>query len=236
MIEPENILREKLSIAWRFFYGRGFVDGFGHISARTQDPNVVLMTPHEMGKLSRPEDFLLCDLDGNQIGTDEKLPGELPIHLEVFKARPDVNSVAHFHTHNATSFSMSEHELKPTYFMASIFNRGIPVHPDSRLILNEERGRAMAETLGDCRAMLLRAHGIVVTGPDIEEMTAGVYFMEDNARRTAIAASMGEYETLGEEEMEEIAGELLKTRGPVGRVWVLAEIEAREMEKSSDAD
>lgn len=228
MSEPENILREKLSIAWRFFYGRGFVDGFGHISARTEDPNVVLMTPHDLGKLSQPEDFLLCDLDGNLIGKQGKLPGELPIHLEVFKARPDVNSVAHFHTHNATSFSMSEHDLKPTYFMASIFNKGIPVHPDSRLIMTEERGRAMAETLGDCRAMLLRAHGIVVTGPDIEEMTTGVYFMEDNAKRTAIAASMGEYETLGDAEMEEISAELLKTRGPIGRVWALAEIEAAE--------
>ncbi|RZO38180.1 MAG: class II aldolase/adducin family protein [Rhodospirillaceae bacterium] len=227
--EPENILREKLSIAWRFFYGRGFVDGFGHISARTEDPNVVLMTPHDLGKLSHPEDFLLCDLDGNLIGKEGKLPGELPIHLEVFKARPDVNSVAHFHTHNATSFSMSEHDLKPTYFMASIFNGGIPVHPDSRLIMTEERGRAMAETLGDSRAMLLRAHGIVVTGPDIEEMTTGVYFMEDNARRTAIAASMGDYETLGEEEMAEISAELLKTRGPIGRVWALAEIEAQEV-------
>ena len=78
------------------------------------------------------------------------------------------------------------------------------------------------------RAMLLRAHGIVVTGPDIE-MTPGVYFMEDNARRTAIAASMGDYETLGEEEMAEISAELLKTRGPIGRVWALAEIEAQEV-------
>ena len=230
MIDNEEVLRQKLSIAWRFFYGRGFVDGFGHISARTKDPNVVLMTPHELGKISHPGDFLLCDLDGVQIGTNEKLPGELPIHLEVFKARTDVNSVAHFHTHNATSFSMSEHDLKPTYFMASIFNRGIPVHPDSRLIMTEERGRDMVKTLGDCRAMLLRAHGIVVTGPDIEEMTTGVYFMEDNAKRTAIAASMGDYEVLGEAEMEEIAEELLRTRGPVGRVWALAELESAEME------
>ena len=230
MTETEGDLRRKLSTAWRFFYGRGFVDGFGHISARTQDPNVVLMTPHELGKLSQPDDFLLCDLDGKQIGTNEKLPGELPIHLEVFKARPDVNAVAHFHTHNATSFSMSEHDLKPTYFMASIFTGGIPVHPDSRLIMTEERGRDMAKTLGDKRALLLRAHGIVVTGPDIEEMTAGVYFMEDNAKRTAIAASMGRYEVLGEEEMAEIAEELLRTRGPVGRVWALAEIEAAEMD------
>ncbi|RPF97529.1 MAG: hypothetical protein CBC23_009910 [Rhodospirillaceae bacterium TMED63] len=95
--------------------------------------------------------------------------------------------------------------------------------------MTAERGRAMAETLGDSRAMLLRAHGIVGTGPDTEEMTTGVYFMEDNARRTAIAASMGDYETLGEEEMAEISAELLKTRGPIGRVWALAEIEAQEV-------
>ena len=230
MSEPENILREKLSVAWRFFYGRGFVDGFGHISARTEDPNVVLMTPHDLGKVSHPDDFLLCDLDGNLIGRAGKLPGELPIHLEIFKVRPDVNSVAHFHTHNATSFSMSEHDLKPTYFMASILGGDIPVHPDSRLIMTEERGREMAKTLGNRRAMLLRAHGIVVTGPDIEEMAAGVYFMEDNAKRTAIAASMGDFEVLGEDEIAEIAEELLRTRGPIGRVWALAEIEAAEMD------
>ncbi|MAM69459.1 MAG: hypothetical protein CMM12_11950 [Rhodospirillaceae bacterium] len=231
MADSEVALRQKLSTAWRFFYGRGFVDGFGHISARTEDPNVVLMTPHELGKLSNPEDFLLCDLDGNQIGTDEKLPGELPIHLEVFKVRPDVNAVAHFHTHNATSFSMSEHDLKPTYFMASLLGSHIPIHPDSRLIMDEDRGRAMAETLGPHKAMLLRAHGIVVTGPDIEEMTTCVFFMEDNARRTAIAASMGDYEVLGEAEIEEIAQELLRTRGPIGRVWALAEMEAAEMDR-----
>jgi len=39
---------------------------------------------------------------------------------------------------------------------------------------------------------------------------------------------MGDYETLGEEEMAEISAELLKTRGPIGRVWALAEIEAKE--------
>ena len=63
MVDTEKTLREKLSTAWRFFYARGFVDGFGHISARTEDPNVVLMTPHELRKLSHPDDFLKCNLD-----------------------------------------------------------------------------------------------------------------------------------------------------------------------------
>ena len=225
MTDSNQVLAEKLSTAWRFFYGRGYVDGFGHLSARTDDPNKILMTPHELGPVSQPEDFVLIDLHKGQEGCDVKLPGELPIHLEILKARPDVNSVAHFHCHNATSFSMSEHDLKPTYFLASIFRDGIPVHPDSRLIMTEERGKAMTETLGSHRALLLRAHGIVVTGATVEEMTAGVFIMEDNARRTAIAASMGNYEVLGDEEMAEIEAELLQG-GPFGRIWKLCEAEA----------
>ncbi len=226
MADSNPVLAEKLNTAWRFFYGRGFVDGFGHISARTNDPDRILMTPHELGFESRPEDFVIVDLDGNQHGGSVKLPGELPIHLEVYKSRPDVGSVAHFHCHHATSFSMSEHDLRPTYFLASIFRDGIPVHPDSRLILNQERGEAMAKTLGSHRATLLRAHGIVVSGADVEEMTAGVFIMEDNAKRTWIAAAMGKIETLGAEEMAEIEAEILATRGPIGRIWALCEAEA----------
>lgn len=218
-------LAGKLNKAWRFFYGRGYIDGFGHLSARTSDPDKILMTPHELGLESRPEDFIEIDLHKGQEGCEINLPGELPIHLEILKARPDVNAVAHFHCHYATSFSMSEHDLKPTYFLASIFRDGIPVHPDSRLVNSEERGKSMVATLGNRRATLLRAHGIVVTGASVEEMTAGVYIMEDNARRTAIAASMGKYEVLGDEEMAEIEAELLQG-GPFGRIWALCEAEA----------
>ncbi len=225
MADTNLELADKLNKAWRFFYGRGYVDGFGHISARTDNPNKILMTPHELGLDSHPEDFIEIDLHAGQEGCGVKLPGELPIHLEILKARSDVYSVAHFHCHYATSFGMSEHDLKPTYFLASIFRDGIPVHPDSRLIMTEERGRAMAETLGSHRATLLRAHGIVVTGASIEEMTAGVFILEDNARRTAIAASMGKYEVLGDAEMAEIEAELLQG-GPIGRIWKLCEAEA----------
>jgi hypothetical protein len=61
----------------------------------------------------------------------------------------------------------------------------------------------------------------VVTGPDVIEMTAGVFILDDNARRTSIAASMGKFETLGDAEMEEIATEILSGRGPIMRIWTL---------------
>ncbi len=231
MTDSNETIARKLNIAWRFFSARGYVDGFGHISARTDDPGKVLITPHSLRPDSQPEDFVLIDLDGNCQDNDAKLPGELPIHLEIYKSRPDVGSVAHFHCAHSTAFSMSEHDLMPTYFLASIFRDGVPVHPDARLVQTEERGKALARTLGSHRAALMRAHGIVVTGPDVEEMTAGVFILEDNARRTAIAASMGQFETLQEAEMEEIENEILTGRHPIMRIWSLCE-EAVEALKS----
>jgi ribulose-5-phosphate 4-epimerase/fuculose-1-phosphate aldolase len=228
MVDSNPVLQEKLNKAWKFFFGRGFVDGFGHISARTSDPDRILMTPHDLTQDSRPDQFVEIDLDGNQFGRSAKLPSELPIHTEVYKARPDVGAIAHFHCHYPTSFSMSEHDLKPSYFLASIFHDGIPVHPDARLIKTEERGKAMVETLGDHRAILLRAHGIVVTGPSIEEMTAGVFIMEDNAKRTQIAASMGKFDILSEDEIAEIQPELMDNPGPIWRIWTLVESEAAD--------
>ena len=228
MVDSNSVLRDKLDKSWRFFYGRGFIDGFGHISARTERPDHILVTPHDLGRRSTPEDFVIVDLDGNQIGSDVKLPGELPIHLDVYKARPDVGSVAHFHCLYPTSFSMSSVEMKPTYFMASIFRDGVPIHPDSRLVLNRERGAALAETLGSHRAALMKAHGVVITGATVEEMTAVTYILEENAHRTWVTAAMGEVEYLSDEAMAEIEAELLKTQAPFKRIWTLCCNEAAE--------
>ncbi len=219
-------LAEKLNTAWRFFYKQGLIDGFGHISARTETSDRFLISPHSLGKHSTPEDFVIVDLDGNQIASDAPLPGELPIHLETYRHRPDVGAVAHFHCLHATSFTMSRQELGPSYFLASIFRDGIPVHPDSRLISDKERGEALAATLGSHRVALMKAHGAVITGKDIEEMVTCVFILEDNARRTWISAAMGPVEFLTEETMAEIEAEMLKTGGLYRRIWAFCQSEA----------
>ncbi|HUZ91419.1 MAG TPA: class II aldolase/adducin family protein [Methylocella sp.] len=218
----------QLAKAWRFFYNRGFVDGFGHISARLNDAERMLISRHNLGKQASPVDFVVVDLEGRQIGTAAPLPGELPIHLEIYKLRPDVASIAHFHCLYATSFSMTKQALKPTYFLASIFREGIPVHLDSRLINNQERGKALAATLGAHRAALLKAHGVVVTGRDVQEMVAAAFILEDNARRTWVSATLGKVEALTDEVMAEVEAEILKSRGPFQRIWGLCEDESVE--------
>jgi ribulose-5-phosphate 4-epimerase/fuculose-1-phosphate aldolase len=227
-MEENSKIAGKLAKAWLFFYDRGFIEGFGHISARTADPNRILISPHSLGRRVTPESFVIVDLDGRQIGTNAPLPGELPIHLEIYKVRPDVGSVAHFHCLYPTSFGMSDRELRPTYFLASIFRSGIPIHSDSRLVNNRERGVALAATLGNHRAAIMKAHGVVIVGQDVEEMLAGTYILEDNAHRTWVSAAMGNVEYLTDEVMAEVEGEILRSRGPFRRIWSMCECHSLE--------
>ena len=217
---------EKLVKAWRFFYKRGFVDGFGHISARIQSSDHFLLSRHALTSKVSADDFILLDMTGKCVSGQAALPAELPIHLEIYKQRPDVASIAHFHCLFSTSFTMSDTALKPAYFLASIFRTGIPVHSDSRLISDAERGAALAHTLGNCRAALLKAHGVVVTGANVEEMVAGTFILEDNARRAWISASMGELQFLDENIMAEIESDILRSKGAFRRIWALCEEDA----------
>jgi len=225
--KSEEAIREKLTMAWKFLYKRGFLEGFGHISARLSFQEEILMTPHLLGSVVSPKDFLRVDLDGNVISGAGTVPGEFAIHSEIYKQRSDVGSILHYHGLYSTSFTTSSRDLKPSFFFGSIFRDGIPVHDDSRLINTAERGAALAKTLASHRVVLQKAHGGVATGRDVEEMVAVAFLFEDNAFRTWIGASMGEIEYLCDLAMAEIDRELLASRGPFRRIWALCVSEAQ---------
>lgn len=211
--------------AWRFLYRRGFIEGFGHISARIPDSDQWIITRHSLGPDAHPEDFLVYDIKGTRLGGKGDVPGEYPIHHEIFKARPDVQSIIHYHGMYSTSFTTSPRALKPIHLMGTLFHDGVPIYQDPRLVSNPERGGALARALGPHRAVLLRAHGAAITGGSIEEAVAGAFLFEENAHRACISAQLGEPLFLDDQLAADAGTELIKSRGPFRRVWALVEAE-----------
>jgi len=211
---------------WRFLYRRGFIEGFGHLSARLPDSDRFILARHLLGLAATPEDFLVFDLDGRKLEGKGGAPGEYPIHLEILRARPDVGSVIHYHGMHSTAFtSTSEERLRAIHLMGTLFHDGIPVYQDPRLVNDKTRGLALAKALGPHRAVLMRAHGAAITGASVEEAVGGAFLFEENARRACISAGLGRPVWL-EEEMAAAAGkELLANRGPFRRVWAMVEAE-----------
>ena len=115
--------------AWRFLYRRGFIEGFGHLSARLPGTDRFLLTRHSLGLKADADDFLLVDMEGRKLAGRGDLPGEYPIHLEILRSRPDVGSVIHYHGMYSTAFTTSEQTLKPIHSHGHAVSRrraGVP--------------------------------------------------------------------------------------------------------------
>ena len=213
--------------AWRFLYRRGFIEGFGHISARLPKDRF-MVTRHSLGKKAGAEDFVVMDFDGNKLDGAGDAPSEFPIHLEILRARPDVNSVIHYHGMSSTAFTTSEQTLRPIHLMGTLFHDGIPVYPDVKLVRDRTRGAELAKMLGAHRAVLMRAHGATITGPNIEDMVAAAFLFEENAHRAILSASLGKPQWIDAATAAEAGAELIKGRGPFRRVWAMVEMEDEE--------
>ena len=219
----ESVL-DKTIKAWQFLYTQGFIEGFGHISVRSEIPHQFLISRHSLGLKVSAEDFVIMDFKGKKLHGVGDAPGEFPIHLEVLAARPDVNCVIHYHGMYSTAFTTTTGQsLKPIHLMGTLFHAGIPTYPDPKLVSDRTRGAALAKALGQARAVLMCAHGATITGSSVEEAVAGAFLFEENAHRACLSATLGQPVWLADDVAQQAGLELIASRGPVRRVWSMVE-------------
>ena len=93
--------RHDLAVANRIVSHEGIIDAFGHVSMRhPTKPDRYLISRSRSPEVVEASDIYEYTLDSEPV---TPLPkgirgyGELVIHGEIYKARPDVNAVAHHH-------------------------------------------------------------------------------------------------------------------------------------------
>src|SRR5439155_5803816 len=139
-----------------------------------------------------PEAMLVVDYEGKVIAGEGQPPSELPIHIEILKSRPDVQSVLHSHMELAIAFTMMEGiELLPMRARASRWKSGIPTHPDPSHIKLTEQGRALAKSLGPHHAALMRAHGMVIVAESTRALFIDAVHFKENATAQLQALQAG---------------------------------------------
>jgi ribulose-5-phosphate 4-epimerase/fuculose-1-phosphate aldolase len=219
-------LIEDLVAANRILAMEGVVDGYGHISARhDKDPNRYLIARSVAPELVTAEDIVELDLDSNPVDLrGRKLYLERFIHGEIYKARPDVKSVVHHHSAAVIPFGVTHVPLRPVYHMAAFVGLGVPVFEirdaggmTDMLVRTPALGGALAHTLGDKPAALMRGHGAVVVGATVPEAVARSIYLQMDARLQAQAMALASEVTyLDPEEVRKIGG-----LGGYDRAWEL---------------
>jgi HCOMODA/2-hydroxy-3-carboxy-muconic semialdehyde decarboxylase len=220
-------VRQEVAIANRILANEGIIDAFGHISMRhPSNPNRYFISRHRACELVEPDDVLEFDLDSRPVApTSLRLYSEMVIHGEVFKARPDVNSVCHHHAPSVLPFCATGVELQPLFHLGGTLGMKVPFW-DSRdefgdtnlLVRTPEEGASMARALGRYFMVLLRRHGATVVGKSVRECVFRSIYTTRNAELQLRAMAIGTPGPLTPGETEKSGGHNLGGRG-VERAW-----------------
>lgn len=198
-------IKFEVATCTRMFNDLGIMDHSGHVTARLPDGNFVIQGIHASRAQLTPDDLFTLSLDGEILDGPEgtRPASEFHIHSEIFKARPDVNSVLHAHPQVPILFTIAEGaELKMVINHGYRWRTGVPTHPDTAHINSPELGKAMVETLGDHNAVLLRAHGIVLVAESIQTLLIDGIQFERNAKAQLEAQRLGPAISMSDEELD----------------------------------
>jgi len=225
----DRALLEEIAIANRILFDQGVVDAFGHVSLRHPNrPDRYLLARNMAPGQVTADDIIEFDLDSNPVNANGRgMYLERFIHGEIFRARPDVNSVVHSHSPSVVPFSVVPSvKLRAICHMSGFLGMGAPNFDikcfagdaTSLLITSRELGRNLAETMGDGYAVLMRGHGSTVAANSLRLAVYRAVYTEVNAKIQAQASLLGPIEFLTEGEA--IAARD-KTEGQVDRPWNL---------------
>jgi HCOMODA/2-hydroxy-3-carboxy-muconic semialdehyde decarboxylase len=186
-----------LVLASRVLFNEGVLDSFGHVSVRSlKNPNRYYMPRAMPPALVTAKDIVELDLEA--VPVDPNAPrtnGERFIHSEIYKARPDVQAIAHTHSPAVIPFSLTPaRPLRPVIHTAgflparvSVFDhrsvsKDDPAERGKLLVSNSKLGAALAKTLGKDSVVLIRGHGNVVVGDSLPWTVLKAVYTQINAR------------------------------------------------------
>ena len=223
--------RHDLAVANRVVSHEGIIDAFGHVSMRhPTKPDRYLISRSRSPEVVEASDIYEYTLDSEPV---TPLPngirgyGELVIHGEIYKARPDVKAVVHSHSPSVIPFGVSQTPLRPLYHMSGFLGGEVPVFdirqaaggPSDMLVRTPALGAALARTLGARPVSLMRGHGAVAVGPSVVHAVYRAVYTEMNARLQMQAITLGgPINFLDPEEAKRAEASI---DGTLGRPWEL---------------
>lgn len=212
-------IRNDVVTASHIVHQQGLVSAFGHVSARIPGSDTFIFPPRISPALVCLDNLLTLDTEGNQLSGAGRPNTEFWIHARIYKSRPDVQAVCHVHSPNCVALGALGETIRPMHNIAALFKDGVPIFDAVTLIRNRELGDAVAKTLGQHRAMLLRGHGANVADRDIRQACLEALWMEEAAGYQLRAMAAGEPRYFTAEELEHVYGQLTSQGGVADRAW-----------------
>ncbi|MFN7148780.1 MAG: class II aldolase/adducin family protein [Microthrixaceae bacterium] len=191
MAEPagsglDGPLAEQVAATARALVAAGLIEAFGHVSARLDDGGS-LITPTTPLGVTTAQQVVRVDAAGVAADASARPPLEVPLHLAIYRARPDVHAICRGHGRAMVAWGASRRDLPVHHGLGLLAGTEVRVHPDRDLVTTPEVADDVARTLATDRCVLLWGNGGLATGADLLDAATRMWFLEERAQ-VALAA------------------------------------------------
>lgn len=200
-------LRQAILECGRLCYERKLMTANdGNISVRV-DAERVLITPSGLSKGRMDvDDLILLDLEGNilQAKLGRKPSSETPMHLEAYRQRPDIRAVIHAHPIFATTLTVAGLDLPIDVLPEVLLTLGEVPTTAYATPASHEDAEVIRDLIRNHNALLLRQHGSLTVGENLEEALIHLERLEHVAQVYYQALLLGHVERIPPQALERL--------------------------------
>ena len=237
---------DDLVAANHILFDQGVLDAYGHVSVRSvKNPTHYFLSRSRAPGLVTKADIMEFDENSNPVDQRGRpMYTERFIHGEIFRAHPEVQAVVHSHAASVLPFTVTSTPLRPILHMAGFLPQKVPTFEirdiageDNGMLVSDQRlGAALAQTLGNSPIVLMRGHGMAVTGPTIRHAVFRAIYAQLDAQVELQALQLGPVTYLNAQEADKVdavnEGTLNSTNARQWQLWVSeADAHANKPEK-----
>lgn len=197
--------REELAYFMRRLYERGLTTcSGGNLSTRVGD-NHVIITPSALDKGRITGDQIgLMTLEGENLTPALTVSMEAGMHLEVYKARPEVRGIVHAHPVTASGFAAMSRDIDTTLTAEAYAVLGRPGVAPYALMGTPALAESVARAVKDADVVILENHGILTVGSSLLAAFDRLEVLEAAAKMTLFTALLGGAAPLTPERLAEL--------------------------------
>jgi len=179
----EREARQQLAACYRIFAHLGWTELiYNHITLRIPDEEgAFLLNPYGLHFSEVTASSLVkIDIDGRRLddSTAPINPAGFVQHAAFHRALPDAHCVMHTHTTAGMAVASMQEGLSISNFYAGLLAGQVAVHDFEGITTRPDEGPRLIASLGACRAMILRNHGLLTLGRTVPEAFLRLWLLQ----------------------------------------------------------
>ena len=157
----------------------GLLHAYGHCSMRLDERHFLVCAGQPPGTIGPGVPGTVIPING---AFPPGILGEVRIHREIYRRRPDIGGVVRGMPTHTMSLSALRRTPRILHGMGSYFSPGIPLWDDVQLLRSDEQAAALVERMGASPAIVMRGNGAVTCAASLPDAVVLAWYLEDAAR------------------------------------------------------